>query len=460
MKRITSQVDATVPKLTEFLLAIVIVLACFGAPASGQYSPNTQNGTHVVSNSAGSGTTTSGSVIDASVQGGSDICQEINSALQKITGPGFVVDARGVPGQTAVSMTCTGTETPWLNGNTYIQTGATILLPAGTITIPVMWNLANHTRLIGMGPGITTIAAASTLTGAQTMIQMAGGGSPCPQSGCTGVTVEQLSLKGNSSTSLVGIYNNDAGQGSYVDHVSISNVLGTGVSVVNTTGIQGLSGPYSNITFNDSSTSSTGVCLQISGSTLGVRGLTCISADTSSQTTAIYIDGSNNTIADVYIQGFYDGIKVGSNSMSSNDIFRNISDGTPVQQENATVEIGYLAEDIVLMGLQNSGHKSTVADDRTATTLMNPTIAMYVLGHPIPGNNSILSRFTTSVPSIGSGNNNAPTWVVGNSAPPTTTTCVVGSLYSNTSTSGDALYLCTASAQYCTQGGSCWTGVD
>jgi hypothetical protein len=452
--RTTAVPTAIVLHSTKAILALAAMLGGVLNLASAQ-----TNGTHVVSNYLGSGTTPSSAVIDASVQGGTDICQEISSALQKITGPGFVVDARGVPGK-GVSLTCTGTEQPWAT-----QTAATVLLPAGTITIPVMWNLANQTRLIGMGPGITTIAAASSLTGAQTMIQMAGGGSACPQAGCTGVTVEQLTLQGNSS-SLVGIYNNDAGQGSYVDHVSISNVHGTGIYVG--TASQGLSGPYSNITYSDSSTSTSGVCLQIAGSTLGVRGLTCISSDTSSTGSAVVIDGSNNTIEDVYVQGFYDGIKVGSNSISADDIFRNISDGTTGSQDHATIEIGYLAEDIVLMGIQNSGHKWTIADNQTNTTLNNPTLAMYVLGHPIPGNNSIFSRFTTSVPSIAvNASNNAPTWVVGsgvNGGIPqqaSGTSCVVGSLYSNTGGSGNALYVCTPSGTYsCTLGVSCWTGVD
>jgi hypothetical protein len=125
------------------------------------------------------------------------------SAIYKILAPpGYsatVIDARGLPGTTGVSMTCASGTTPWNNGSTYVNKPSTILLPAGTITVPTPWVLPANTKLIGIATSgnnsllDTTIQAASLSSGA--VVQF--GDSHCPSSGCQGISVEHLSISGD-----------------------------------------------------------------------------------------------------------------------------------------------------------------------------------------------------------------------------------------------------------------------
>jgi len=69
----------------------------------------------------------------------------------------------------------------------------------------------------------------------------------CPSSVCTGTSVENLTLDGLAQ-SVDGIINQYAQNNSYVDHVRIYQILGTGLNI-STTGANN-SGPYSNILFD------------------------------------------------------------------------------------------------------------------------------------------------------------------------------------------------------------------
>lgn len=160
-----------------------------------------------------------------------------------------VIDARGLPGQTSTNMTCAAS--PWAG---ITAPPATILLPSGTITVGNTWILPSNTRLIGTGDNVynglgTVIKAGSTMT-TSTMIQFGS------SSGATGISVERLTLNGLGS-SVTGIVNQYAQDRSYVDHVSLYQIRGTGLLVENNATN---SGPYSNITFDTggySGTSST-----------------------------------------------------------------------------------------------------------------------------------------------------------------------------------------------------------
>jgi hypothetical protein len=129
----------------------------------------------------------------------------------------------------------------------------------------------------------------------------------------TGIAVERLTLDGQGQLgqSVNGIANTESQANTYVDHVSLYRILGTGLSV---SGTANDSGPYSNITFDlggVSGTSST-VCAKINGlsGTRGIHGLSC-TAENNDPPAAVLLDSSNNSIEDVRIVGFYDGIRVG-----------------------------------------------------------------------------------------------------------------------------------------------------
>jgi hypothetical protein len=182
---------------------------------------------------------------------GRDLCDTIYGILtgqylnKQTFIPGSVIDARGISGTT--NLTCTH-GSPWTEGGTTVSAPSTILLPAGTIVIPSGWIPPKSTRLIGEGDGIpsngltpgTTIQAASGFSG--TMIQFGSTAS-------TGIAVEHLTLDGQGQLgqSVNGIANAESQANSYVDHVSLYRILGTGLSV---SGAANDSGPYSNITFD------------------------------------------------------------------------------------------------------------------------------------------------------------------------------------------------------------------
>ena len=65
--------------------------------------------------------------------------------------------------------------------------------------------------------------------------------------GASGISVERLTIDGLGNNSVNGIVNPNAGPNSYVDHVTLYQIRGTGLLVENNA--DG-SGPYSNITFD------------------------------------------------------------------------------------------------------------------------------------------------------------------------------------------------------------------
>jgi hypothetical protein len=239
----------------------------------------------------------------------------------------------------------------------------------------------------------------------------------------------------NGSTLNINGIQNATAQSSYVDHVTMFQVLGTGLSVSAMN-----SGPYTNITFDSGSSAlSTTTCANISGGngTLGIHGLTCIAGSTAN--TAVFLDAPNNSIEDARIAGFFDGVLVGSQASTQSDVLFNIFGDTIIPMNiPAPVNVIHISNlhtvtDLSLMGVNNAGtSNTTIIDDPTGTTIPDRYVAMYVLGK---GANGGYSRYTTS-PS-------AATWAVGGIAPLVGCAAAsAGSLYSNTSGTGTALWVC------------------
>jgi len=367
--------------------------------------------------------------IDASILSGSDLCAKINTALTSgYPAAGAVIDARGIGSGTTQS--CAGT--PW-GTSTH---PSTILLPSGTIQISSTWALPNGTRIVGTGPGQTIIQATSNIG---TIIEMG-------SSASNEISIEDLTLDGEGY-SLNGIANSYAQELSYVRNVNLYRIAGTGLLV---SGSAQNSGPYTDIVFNsDADAATTTVCAQISGvSTRGIHGLTCISGNSSGSYpgTAILLDASNNSLEDIQVQGFLNGILVGKDAAAQNDVLLNISgNGTLTNvvhicgsTPTPCPSTPYTVTSLTLVGIATGGGtNNSIKDDLTKTTLTDPTVALYVLGKSVTvGAATGYSRFTTSV--------NTTTWGVGTSAPSTgCATSTTGSLFSNTSTSsGTALYVC------------------
>jgi hypothetical protein len=275
--------------------AAALVALFLVAPSGAQL---TSPGNNAVYNRTG-GVVLSPAFIDVSIflpplgTQATDICDAIFQVLKGnpkflkngYPSTGAVVDTRGISGTT--NLTCTQ-GTPWAEGSTTVSVPSTILLPAtgGATPTPIiissMWILPVNTHLIGEGDGIpssgstpgTTIQAASGFSG--TMIQFGSSPPICPSSGCTGISVEKLTLDGQGQ-SINGIGNGFSQDFSYVDHVGLYQILGTGLSV---SGTANNSGPYSNITFDTGASTgpSSTVCASINGLT-GTRGIQRLSCD-------------------------------------------------------------------------------------------------------------------------------------------------------------------------------------
>ena len=89
----------------------------------------------------------------------------------------------------------------------------------------------------------TTLQAQSGFTPGTAMISL-GLSSHCTP--CTGISVENLTLDGQGQ-SIDGIDNGFAQDLSYVDHVGLFRILGSGLAI---SGTANYSGPYSNINFD------------------------------------------------------------------------------------------------------------------------------------------------------------------------------------------------------------------
>ena len=278
------------------------------------------------------------------------------------------------------------------------------------------------------------------------------GDSHCPSGVCQGISVEHITIEGNSSA-LNGIENDNCGAMCYVDYVKMYQVLGTGLRVSGANASD--SGPYSNITFDvGNSTGTSTHCAQIIGTnrTRGLHGMTCIA--TPSANSGILLDASNNSLEDVRIIGFYNGIVVGSNAAAKSNVLLNIYGDTTqggIQQPINLIQIySGTVSDLAAMAVANAGGTgtNTIQDLQTSKTLSDPYVGMYVLGES--NGSSGNSRFTTSP--------NAATWAVGTSNPPTLgcVTANLGSLYSLIPATGNAahLWVCEVGTQ-----GPQWTPV-
>jgi len=415
-----------------FAGAVMVLLALLSILPISTQAQNAGNKAVYNSNSTPTCCTYSSASIDASVFSG-DICQQIYTAvhtLQAASAAGGVVDARGI----SSNMTCGSNETPWLKSGVYLNQPSTILLPAGTITISLTWILPYSTRLIGeqtaTGELATTIVASGV--SASPMIQF--GDSHCPSPACTGISVESLTLNG-SGNDVIGIQNQNSQFQSYVDHVLLYQILGTGLQV---SGSASNSGPYSNITFDTGTAAGAGytTCVQINGvsGTRGLHGITCKS-EINNATNAILLDASSNSIGDVRILGFDNGIVVGSQATAKSNVLFNIYGDTTGEagQVINVIKISTNATDLSIMGVANAGGvgTNTIADQLTSTTLADSRVAMYALGKPGLGGSGYF-RFTTSP--------NATTWAVGSNGPSGGCTASnYGSLYSSAPNSGSGL---------------------
>jgi len=452
-----------------------------------------------------------------------DICKTINKILTGASGIGYpsagvVIDTRGIlEGQNAGLCTIN----PFDSVATSFQT--TILLPATTIATECPWVLPSYTRIVGAGRGATTLAISSIRfdpDSTNSMIEMgsAGGGNPgpdhcsattttgyyaCPSAGCTGTSIEHLAISpfdtGQRNQPYTAIYNNYAGDQSYVDDVVLRQVGQNSTSTSMVTGLfigpgATYSGPYTNIDFVGSQGCGSGstlytcqytACVQIQAQTRGLHGITCTAkTQTATSSTglpfaAIYLDSYGNTVSDVHVEGFYDGVVVGdyqqiptSAVAVAGNTISNVTVGDGGTSSGPTYEAVHICNpgattqglntacttnssgsvsDVTVAGVLSNGAGLVSAyplvDDLSTTQITASTqrafLGTYVLGEKLLGfgnSNVVYSRSTTGQ----SGSGNIPSWGVGSTSAVGLTCTTPGALYSNTTGTGTAstLFLC------------------
>jgi hypothetical protein len=423
-------------RIGQVLAMLLAVLAV--APVLYAQSP----GNNAVYN--GSSITWSKSFLDAygaSLTTSGDFCAKLGAALGTLgTGTaGTVVDARGM------SVTAGCATDPF----THLTSGLSVrvLLPAGTLSMTHSWAIPDQSQIVGEGPARTILQASTSgftdpYASSDTAILHMGK----PSIGGSGggivfeVRIEHLTLDGEGQ-SLDGIDNQNAEELSYVDDVAINNVDGNGLFLGvdpegKSNGVASHSGPYTNITFQTSSATSSTACINVQFSEpRALYGVTCIG--NASSNGAILVDGGSVAVEDVRIDGFQDGIRIGSQTGGSDsgqtDLFMNIT-GTTTVNSTATANLIHIYSgstgNITIAGVTSAGNNS-ILDSLTGATLTDAHIGTYIVGQAVSGG---YSRFTTS-PAL-------PTWAVGSSAPSGTCTSN-GSLFSNTGGgSGTTLYAC------------------
>jgi hypothetical protein len=394
-----------------------------------------------------------------------DICQAINYVFvdhNSINANGIVVDARGVTSPSTLA--CTHGVNPWTT-NTYSSFSNVVLLPNGTITIDSTWQLPSRTRLVGQGPNLTTIQTCTTsnicqksFTGTDIVDMGTSGLCANANNDCPAVGIEHLTING-SNNQVNGIVNCCSQELSFVNDVAVTNIAsgktGLTVSHDNTSGFNAdNSGPYSNIFFTG-----VGKCISVTATTntRGFHGLTCISTGTSGP--VISVDGANNSISDVYVQGGstqQDGIRLGFVGSAQGNVLTNVF-GTQLAsvihisaQSSSSAVCPYYVCDVTVLGVTKSGGTSAAIKDDLpgGPTLTDTNVGMYLVGEPIQGGGTTIgySRFTTSTTSSA----HAVTWLVG-AANPSGSTCPTGSLFSCTTS------ICTKTLWGCVGNG--WAGI-
>jgi hypothetical protein len=448
----------------------------------GQAQAQAAPGNNAVFNSSG-GVTFSAAWIDASgywTTGIPDFCGIINGILTQSSYPasGAVIDARGLvyPGgsQQGQTLRCTVSD-PFQA----VSKPSTILLPAATIPVLATWTLPNNTKIIGEGAGTILLADSSLRPGY--MIEM-GSSSSCPQEGCSGVGVEHVFLDATNNSGVNGIHNQFSQTPSYVNDVNFFDFSLTGLRIEGpSAGAPGAidSGPYTNISYHAISGATCGsrspcpICVDVEAQTRGLHGVTCVGNANTNQAgvPGITVNASNNSVEDIHVESFWDGIEVGDTTNAvSNVLVANVTGSTaritnavhicgthPSSSFGACQFSGSLSDVTVLnvslaKNVMVATSTTTVQDDVTTTSIVRPsctsactptTTAKYVLGE---GLGLGFSRFATtpSATNSSTGSTAVPTWGVGSSSVANQACQTPGALYSKvTGGTNGAVLVCT-----------------
>jgi hypothetical protein len=174
-------------------------------------------------------------------------------------------------------------------------------------------------------------------------------------------------------------------------------------------------------------------CVEIDVQTRRLHGITCNGNGKTGKNPGIVVNASNNSIENVFMQAFWDGIEIGNiTSAVGNVVISNVEGATgTLGGVMNTVHICGLhsgkfgacsttqtaVTDVTILGATNKsgGTSLSVQDDVTGTSIAGSgslTTGMYILGESVAGVG--YSRFASPSPSSSStGSTVVPTWGVG-----------------------------------------------
>lgn len=484
---------ATTQVLSSTVAAIFLVGLSIPVPVGAQtIEPGSTGNSAVYQGSnqiAGSSAT-----IDASVFPGNDVCAKINAVLTS-TSPSFpargaVIDARGILVPASVLNCFSGS--PWRGsppGSAWPP--ATILLPPGGVTIHTPWVLPNGTRIIGERRNTTVMVPASDFPAGATMIEMGSSDKAvCPALGgvpvCKGIGVQWVSLDGETrnppkGAPVNGIDNEFSQDLSYVDHVDFRFLEGFGIKVG--PGAAN-SGPYSNLIFAAGGTLAQGATTETAAvvlqtSTRGLHGMTCTADGIPFACT--HLQAGNNSVENIHIEGFVDGIVIGDSAATGNRVNGNVLisiDGGHGGNTGQVVNVIHICNpanptfgtacsagdwsvgDVTVLGATAdfglNASPIALQDDLTGATLRTglrsaTDVSLYVLGEPLTiGSDTGFSRFSPSF--FNEQGEPVAAWGVGNlGSTELPTPCATGTVFSNTSPrlgSNHTLYVCTGGTNW------------
>jgi hypothetical protein len=412
---------------------------------------------------------------------------------------GTVIDARGLAYGIFHQMQQIGCSVDPFGALQGPPPSTTILLPSGNIQATTTWHIPNNTRIVG-DEQQTEIIAESGFNGSY-IIEMGGpnalGYDLCPaNSYCTSVAIEHLILGGNGSLVTVGGIDNQHSQGgSYVNDVVFNSFVMTGLLI----GAGGAnSGPYSNIVYYaftcTQNSCPTPSCIDLEAQTQGVHGVSCLGnngTDVKNKGAGIIVNASNNSIEDVHVESYWDGIQVGPTANVANVVISNVAGwttgGTTGGSTTNTVHIcgpnswnsssfgncggSNGTKDITILHAMIAADfppQTTVVDDVSQNAIVGCnsrgpgcatplSTAIYVLGEQDPSTTNLAYSKLASTPATMNGNyqNNPitsyiPTWGVNSIPPPNNYCSPIGAIYSNNNAahSGSSVYVCNASGQW------------
>ncbi len=456
----------TMDRMPFWLAAVLVgsLLALTTRGATQTISPAPQGEKAVWSNSStivGSVTVIDASAFCTSAVGSAcsgtgtfiDFCQVVQYALthlpMTVSSSGVVLDARGI---VPAGHGPQGCSVDPFNGVSY-SGSITLLLPPTRLEMHHEWRLPSNTRIVGEG-ALTNLQAQSNFTlypdGSNAIVEMGA------VAGSTGVAIEHLVIDGTTpvgSIGLSGIYNANAQDSSYVNDVTIRAGAAVSNQSTTTTGLfvgQGAanSGPYSDVQFVGVAHCTSGTnctqqslctcrptaCVKIQAQTRGLHGITCIGMNAlnngsfvpaTTPAAAIYLDASSNTIEDVHVEGFFDGVVVGDNADGeggtvTGNTLTNVVAGYgngPIQNtvhicnpnfsyggtnlsacssstSLSATDLSILDAESIGQGSSNGVPATTIQDDLTGTMTTATTInsspflayvGKYVLGEPVLG---------------------------------------------------------------------------